>query len=1198
MSSLISMMRPNVKFLSGGKIVGQSDLRVPTALGHDSLLTVLQWNAGGITTSKRTELHKILVENDVDMFCIMEANLTNENLNFNMSGYTLHILPKSRQIASGILIGIKTNLMATFSILKEMNINDKIEITKTDIWKNNEHFKVYSCYNPPNNSPDMSILNIEPKTIIIGDLNSHSPRWGYQDQNAPGKIIEDFIDTNTVELVYHHTDTPTFLHYCGSSTNPDLLLVSSDIAEYTERMVREDPGSGHRMILAKVKLKNNRENVEKNTIRTTWNFKKAEWKNYKNHLEEQMEQISLTSFTSPDSLNKEITKIILQIAKKFIPRGKVKKFKPFWTKNLAKLKSERNKARRKAERVKSKESVIEWRKKAAEFIKELNTSKRSAFDNFIERMDYRKDGTKAYSFISNIYKKKTINKKPFSHNGKLITNERKIASLFNTQYTSKYLIPPKYKKEERKIKREIKNSNLKANTLPISTKETFSKNFNLTELNQAIKKLRNKAAPGIDKIHPEFLKNMGPKAKSRLLDLYNFSWKKSVPAEWRKAEIIPILKEGKPEECISSYRPISLTSHLAKVMERMVSSRLNWFLESSHSLSSSQAGFRKHRSTNEQVIRLSQDIKDNFNKKETTIAVFVDFQGAYDTIWRCKLFEKMSKMGIAGNMFQWIRNFITQRFCATRYENVTSGYKQTKAGLPQGAVLSTTLFNIFINDLLIKLEKTGVNVAAFADDIVIWSSQRKQKIGCLKNKIESALKVLKKWCAENLMIINEDKTKYQVFSLARKMEPIKIKYNNKYLKEADESKYLGITFDRKINWNKHVENTTHKARNRFKLLKRLAGTKWGCSRKTLNTTYNSYIKPTLTYCGEILITANETNKTKYERVQNEALRLITGAVKTTPINAMYALTNTKPIMKTLEEQALIQFEKIARLPTSKSWIHNEKSNTLKTQSGFIQKVAEIKNSFNIPSKIEHLNLVINPTESFEIDHSLTIEDNFRKQDVAPSVAKVKALEVINTKYPLDQWLHIFTDGSMQNPDDGAGAGISCDLFSFYKGLGPCTTNFDGEVEAIKIAVQQLLYRTNLFSRAVILSDSKAAIQSIANMGDSPTKETYDIYQMIKQLKSLNKQIAFQWIPAHCGIHELVQSSIAAGYDSRIKCCGTHWGIKGVDALIFVHFALRAWETDIFLETLGKLLNGVSHCKRHPTNYLNKVEGCTEDQQST
>ncbi|XP_008487185.1 uncharacterized protein LOC103523953 [Diaphorina citri] len=234
---------------------------------------------------------------------------------------------------------------------------------------------------------------------------------------------------------------------------------------------------------------------------------------------------------------------------------------------------------------------------------------------------------------------------------------------------------------------------------------------------------------------------------------------------------------------------------------------------------------------------------------------------------------------------------------------------------------------------------------------------------------------------------------------------------------------------------------------------------------------------------------------------------------------MYALTNTKPIMKTLEEQALIQFEKIARLPTSKSWIHNEKSNTLKTQSGFIQKVAEIKNSFNIPSKIEHLNLVINPTESFEIDHSLTIEDNFRKQDVAPSVAKVKALEVINTKYPLDQWLHIFTDGSMQNPDDGAGAGISCDLFSFYKGLGPCTTNFDGEVEAIKIAVQQLLYRTNLFSRAVILSDSKAAIQSIANMGDSPTKETYDIYQMIKQLKSLNKQIAFQWIPAHCGIHE-------------------------------------------------------------------------------
>ena len=68
-----------------------------------------------------------------------------------------------------------------------------------------------------------------------------------------------------------------------------------------------------------------------------------------------------------------------------------------------------------------------------------------------------------------------------------------------------------------------------------------------------------------------------------------------------------------------------------------------------------------------------------------------------------------------------------------------------------------------------------------------------------------------------------------------------------------------------------------------------------------------YIKPTVKYCGEILITANSTNKTKLECVQNEAMRLISGSVKSTPINAMYA--HNMPIITELEQQALILYEK-------------------------------------------------------------------------------------------------------------------------------------------------------------------------------------------------------------------------------------------------------------------------------------------------
>ena len=155
----------------------------------------------------------------------------------------------------------------------------------------------------------------------------------------------------------------------------------------------------------------------------------------------------------------------------------------------------------------------------------------------------------------------------------------------------------------------------------------------------------------------------------------------------------------------------------------------------------------------------------------------------------------------------------------------------------QGAVLSTTLFNIYINDLLQTLETSGIKVAAFADDIVIWSSRKSTLNDQLKANTKSTLITLQRWCSENLMTINIKKTSYQIFSLAKKPINITLKYNNIELQRTNKEKYLGVILDNKLSWSKHVEYVTKKVTNKFKILKRLAGTKWGSSRHTLNTTY-------------------------------------------------------------------------------------------------------------------------------------------------------------------------------------------------------------------------------------------------------------------------------------------------------------------------------------------------------------------------
>ncbi|KAJ4437376.1 hypothetical protein ANN_17519 [Periplaneta americana] len=118
------------------------------------------------------------------------------------------------------------------------------------------------------------------------------------------------------------------------------------------------------------------------------------------------------------------------------------------------------------------------------------------------------------------------------------------------------------------------------------------------------------------------------------------------------------------------------------------------------------------------------------------------------------------------------------------------------------------------------------------------------------------------------------------------------------------------------------------------------------------------------------------------------------------------------------------------------------------------------------------------------------------------------------RYPPQNWLHLYTDGSLISREQGAG--VTCCLFSLYRSLGYGTTSFDGEIIAINECLRNLLCHINKFKNAVILSDSKAAILSIVSK-HTPSSQTAEITKMLSQLISLNKRIVFQWIPPHCGI---------------------------------------------------------------------------------
>ena len=136
-----------------------------------------------------------------------------------------------------------------------------------------------------------------------------------------------------------------------------------------------------------------------------------------------------------------------------------------------------------------------------------------------------------------------------------------------------------------------------------------------------------------------------------------------IPRAWRNALIKPLLKEGKDAKDTVSYRPISLTSCMGKILEKVIANRLIYVLEERNLLNPNQAGFRPARSTMDQVWKLVQSASDNMHEssRKRTVVTFFDYEKAYDKVWRDGLLSKMEDLEIPQRFSTYVRHFLSGR---------------------------------------------------------------------------------------------------------------------------------------------------------------------------------------------------------------------------------------------------------------------------------------------------------------------------------------------------------------------------------------------------------------------------------------------------------------------------------------------------------------------------------------------------------
>ena len=422
-------------------------------------------------------------------------------------------------------------------------------------------------------------------------------------------------------------------------------------------------------------------------------------------------------------------------------------------------------------------------------------------------------------------------------------------------------------------------------------------------------------AYGVDGIPPKILKEGRSELFKPLCNLFNFSLEAmKVPSVWKKSNIVPIHKKNSMSD-LRNYRPVSLLCCLSKVMERIVFKYIFNFFKDNFVLSDDQSGFQPGRSTTTQLIEIYHELCKSLDSGKEVRVVFLDISKAFDRVWHLGLIYKLKLAGINGNLLGWSTDYLSDRYQRVVINGQYSDWGEINAGVPQGSVLGPLLFLIFINDIVLTV--SNCNIRLFADDTCLFL-EVDNRTECA-TLINEDLKNIATWAKNWFIDFSATKTKSLTVSNKRDshLNPAII-FKEEDIEEVSSHTYLGVQIANNLKWKDHISNVATKARKKLNLMLPL---KFKLDRKSLEIMYKSFVRSTMDYASVIWGGSYKSDIDKLEKVQIDAMRLITGATARSNIAALYVETHFQTVKERIDFSIVCMMYKLMN-GLCPSYLHN------------------------------------------------------------------------------------------------------------------------------------------------------------------------------------------------------------------------------------------------------------------------------------